>query len=94
MTAVMIDHTHSSFDYLSQVLDVQKQAFAENPMPNADERIAKLKKLNYAVLDYKDQLIEAVSADFSNRSSAETMMVEILAALEGIAYNKSIYANG
>ncbi|PAU40169.1 coniferyl-aldehyde dehydrogenase [Vibrio coralliilyticus] len=88
MTAVMIDHTHSSFDNLSQVLDVQKQAFAENPMPNADERIAKLKKLNYAVLDYKDQLIEAVSADFSNRSSAETMMVEILAALEGIAYNK------
>jgi coniferyl-aldehyde dehydrogenase len=38
-------------------------------------------------LNFKDRLIEAVNEDFSHRSESETLMLEILPILEGIAYN-------
>lgn len=64
----------------------QQQAFRNNPMPSADERIADLKRLKAAILKYQDELAAAVNQDFSCRSTDETMIAEIMTSVEGINY--------
>lgn len=88
MTAVLKAQIENPFVYLNDILSMQRQAYAAKPMPSANERIANLKKLANAIIDYKERLIAAVNADFSNRSSAETMLTELLASLEAVAYNR------
>lgn len=73
---------------LANTLEVQRKAFLRSPMPDANSRIANLDRLHNALLDYKARLTEAVSEDFSNRSTSETLMLEILPLLEGISYNR------
>ncbi|MEM7429837.1 MAG: coniferyl aldehyde dehydrogenase [Pseudomonadota bacterium] len=65
-----------------------KRAFSGNPAPTAAERIDRLNRLHNGLLDYKDRFIEALNEDFAGRSSAETLMAEIVPILEGIRYNK------
>lgn len=65
-----------------------RDAFARNRSPESGERLDRLNRLQSAVLEYKDRLIEAVDQDFGGRADAETMMIELLPVLEGIRYNK------
>ncbi|MCG8669400.1 MAG: coniferyl aldehyde dehydrogenase [Pseudomonadales bacterium] len=73
---------------LDSALALQKQAFLAMPLPSAKHRIRNLDKLHNALIDYKERLITAVNNDFSNRSTAETLLAEYYATLEGIAYNR------
>ena len=73
---------------IERILVKQKQAFLAEPMPSARKRQRDLDKLNNALIDYKDALIQAVNADFGNRSTAETLLAEFYATLEGIRYNR------
>lgn len=57
---------------LNGLLTKQKQAFMGHPMPDLKTRVRRLDKLHNAIVDYHSRLIEAVNADFSNRSTAET----------------------
>ncbi len=73
---------------LNSLLAKQKQSFLTMPMPSSKQRIKNLDKLHNALLDYKERLIDAVNQDFSNRSTAETLLAEYYATLEGVAYNR------
>ncbi|WP_430460575.1 coniferyl aldehyde dehydrogenase [Thalassolituus sp. LLYu03] len=64
----------------------QQQAYRQHPMPTAAERIADLKRLKQAVLNYQDELATAVNQDFSCRSKDETQIAEIMTCVQGIDY--------
>lgn len=76
----------SAFEQLDRVFDIQKQDFARSPYPDARERIDNLKLLKTVMLDNRDRIAEAISADFGCRSRTETLMVEMLVAVQGIDY--------
>lgn len=86
MTNVVPLPPESIEEGLNGLLHIQKSAFLANPMPSAKERVRRLDLLHNAVLAYKEQLIDAVNEDFSNRSVAETQLAEIYPVLDGIAY--------
>ncbi|WP_120500131.1 coniferyl aldehyde dehydrogenase [Roseovarius sp. EL26] len=71
---------------LEAMLLAQRSAYRADPMPNRATRIRRLDTLHNALLDHSDQLITAVSQDFSNRAAAETYLTEIAPLLDGIAY--------
>lgn len=77
---------NSSTQALDRIFDFQKKDFASTPYPDARERIDNLKVLKSLMLDNRDQIAEAISEDFGCRSKTETMMVEMLVAVEGIKY--------
>lgn len=84
-TAEVLDLPQNS-DALQQILDVQRSAVKRQPYLPLEERLNLLNRLHNALVDYKDQLLSAVNADFGTRSEAETLMAEIFPLLDGIAY--------
>src|SRR5690606_9434010 len=68
------------------LLAAQRAAFRANPMPTVEQRRAWLKALRELILGERQALIEAVSSDFSNRASNETLLAEIMPSLHGIDY--------
>lgn len=71
---------------LVRLLPRQKQAYLKNAMPTAKQRRQKLQQLKQAIVAYQQELTQAISEDFSNRSRHETQIAEIMTSLEGIKY--------
>lgn len=71
---------------LEQLFNVQRQAFAANPMPTAGQRQQWLKALRTLLSNERQALISAISSDFSNRSADETLLAELMPSLLGIHY--------
>lgn len=69
---------------LPVLFERQRQAFARQPMPPAEHRIAALRRLRSALLTHQETLVQAVDRDFSARSRDETLMAEILTTVQGI----------
>jgi len=62
---------------LASRLALQQRAFLRDGPPSFTQRRDNLKRLAHAVKACADQLIEAVSADFGQRSRHETLMADI-----------------
>ena len=88
MSAETVIETGNAATALRASLTKIRQACKQSPAPSAEERIDRLNRLQNAILEYKDRLIEAADQDFDGRASAETLMVELLPVLEGIEYNR------
>ncbi|MDR2853202.1 MAG: coniferyl aldehyde dehydrogenase [Burkholderiaceae bacterium] len=71
---------------MNDVLNLQKNAYAKNPMPSAKERIERLARLRQVLLKQQDAIASAISDDFGNRSIHETMLGELATCLAHIAY--------
>ena len=84
-TAEILEITPES-DTLAGLLEKQRSAFQRQPHPSFEDRVNALDRLHNALIDYKDQLVSAVSSDFGTRSESETLMAEIFPLLDGIAY--------
>ena len=67
-------------------LKKQQQAYLANPMPSADERIARLKRLRKSLLAHQDELIESLNKDFGRRSPEETLLLDVLPNINNIDY--------
>jgi coniferyl-aldehyde dehydrogenase len=89
-TAVQLKDTEEELQiaFLNDVVARQKSAYAASPYPSADLRRADLDKLSAILRKYKNELAQAVNTDFSSRSTAETMIAEIMVTLECIKYNR------
>jgi coniferyl-aldehyde dehydrogenase len=89
-TAVQLKDTEEELQiaFLNDVVARQKSAYAASPYPSADLRRADLDKLSAILRKYKNELAQAVNTDFSSRSTAETMIAEIMVTLECINYNR------
>ncbi|PYG74101.1 MULTISPECIES: coniferyl aldehyde dehydrogenase [unclassified Pseudomonas] len=71
---------------LAAFFAAQRQAFAGNPLPPAAQRRQWLKSLREALLASQDELIEAISEDFTGRSADETLLAELLPSIQGLRH--------
>ena len=71
---------------LQRALDAQRQTCARIPVPGYRERVADLRTLQRFLLENREALIEAVSADYGNRSRHETLFGEMVPVLDGIKH--------
>ena len=68
---------------LTRLFALQKKAFRAAPFPSYDERAANLEKLIRLTEANEERFIEAISADFGNRSAHETVIAEIIVTVSG-----------
>lgn len=64
----------------------QRRAFAGNPMPPAAQRRQWLISLREALLAQRQGLVEAIDADFGGRSADETLLAELMPAVQGLRH--------
>lgn len=76
----------SSIASMTTVFALQRQAYARVPMPGLSARKAQLATLKALLLEYKDSIAAAVNADFTARSSDETLIAEIVPCIQNIDY--------
>ncbi|MDF2643469.1 MAG: coniferyl aldehyde dehydrogenase, partial [Pseudomonas sp.] len=69
---------------LQLIFEAQRQAFAANPMPCAEQRLQWLKTLSDLLSANRQALIDSISQDFSHRSADETLLAELLPSLQGL----------
>lgn len=77
-----IDHTPR----LERTLTLQRASFQHDGAPSLAQRRADLKKLRRAILAHRNEIAEAISADFGHRSRHETAVMELLTLIMGIDY--------
>jgi coniferyl-aldehyde dehydrogenase len=68
------------------LLDRQRAAFLKETRPDHDQRTARLARLRAAVLAYRTEVEEAISADFGHRSRHETGIMELVGVIQAIDY--------
>ncbi|MDX5299413.1 MAG: coniferyl aldehyde dehydrogenase [Gammaproteobacteria bacterium] len=83
---VRLTESKKQIQHLGRIFQDQKAAFSRNPMPSLAERKENLKRLKRALLDNQDRLIAAIDADFSARSTDETLLAEMMPSVQGINY--------
>ncbi|HNW03742.1 MAG TPA: aldehyde dehydrogenase family protein, partial [Burkholderiaceae bacterium] len=66
---------------LNTTLKLQRAAYFAHPVPSLDERKADLLKLKTFLRENKQGIIEAINADYGNRSTHETLLTEIVPAM-------------
>jgi len=67
--------------------NLQKQAYVAYPMPSVKYRIDNLKNLKNSIISYQEKLVAAMSYDFGHRSSAESVIADILPTINSINYH-------
>jgi len=85
-TVAHLDQTNSEFERLQSLLEQQRRAFQADPYPSAADRVQWLDALHRLLASNQQAIIEAISADFGNRSADETRLAEIMPSLHGIHY--------
>ncbi|WP_024680397.1 coniferyl aldehyde dehydrogenase [Pseudomonas syringae] len=78
-------HTDPSIETMHRAFALQRAAFRVNPMPPAAQRLQWLKSLGELLSLHRQDLIDAIGADFGQRSADETLLAELLPSLLGIA---------
>ncbi|KPX27886.1 Aldehyde dehydrogenase [Pseudomonas syringae pv. delphinii] len=78
-------HTDPSIETMHRAFALQRAAFRVNPMPSAAQRLQWLKSLGEVLSRHRQDLIDAIGADFGQRSADETLLAELLPSLLGIA---------
>ena len=63
---------------LQAALDRQRAAFTNTAFPTASERQARLRQIEQMVRANQEAIVDAISADFGNRSRVETLLSEVL----------------
>jgi coniferyl-aldehyde dehydrogenase len=71
-------------DELASTLQLQRSAYFAHPVPTFDERRTDLLKVQAFIRDNREALVQAVNADYGNRSRHETLFTEIFTVIDGI----------
>ncbi|WP_217359007.1 coniferyl aldehyde dehydrogenase [Ruegeria arenilitoris] len=82
----MNQQNSQSFEILSDLLAMQKAHHATHGAPGAAERKDRLTRLIDLMVDNQDAIVDAISADFGNRSRHETIAADIVGTLKEIKY--------
>jgi len=72
---------------LQQVFELQKQTFKARTYLGFEQRKQHLQTLYQMVAQHQDEIATAISHDFSNRSSDETRLFEVMTSLNGIKHS-------
>lgn len=73
---------------LANLFALQKKHYLDEPDPSAETRLARLDALMRVIDLGEARLIEAVNADFGNRSRHETLIAEIVMMVSGVRHTK------
>jgi coniferyl-aldehyde dehydrogenase len=79
----------SDAEGLPRLFDAQKAAFAGRPARGLRARREALDQLRAVVVDHRQTIADAVSADFGVRSKTETELLEIVPLVNAIRYTRS-----
>ena len=71
---------------LRSALALQRDAYRAHPVPGYAERRADLLKLQAFLREHQDAICDAISADYGHRSRHETLLCEIVPAVDGIGH--------
>lgn len=77
--------TEVSREQLQQLLDAQRAAHANDPIPDAETRRNRIDRLVAAVLEHATELADALTADFGSRPATTSLELDILSGLADIA---------
>ncbi|WKD50568.1 coniferyl aldehyde dehydrogenase [Microbulbifer spongiae] len=69
---------------LQNQLEQQRRAYNADPVPDYPQRVKDLKALARMLREQQEPIIEAICADYGNRSREETLLFEIYPTLAGI----------
>jgi coniferyl-aldehyde dehydrogenase len=71
---------------LQQTLDLQRAAYLAHPVPSFEERKADLLKLKAFVTENREAIVQAINADYGNRSRHESLFAEIFSVVDGVTH--------
>ncbi len=69
---------------LNAALQLQRQAHLAHPLPTLAERKADLLRLRRYILDHREAICDAISADYGHRSRHETLLMELMPVIADI----------
>ena len=84
MTAVQENMPSETAATLRADFDKQRASYLEAPYPDYEQRRHDLESLKRMVSENMDDIIAAISQDYSNRSRHETQFAEIISVTDGI----------
>jgi coniferyl-aldehyde dehydrogenase len=67
-----------------RVFALQRAAYLRHPYPSYQERRETLRTLDRLLVENADAIADAINTDFGHRAYEETMMAEVLGAVDGI----------
>jgi coniferyl-aldehyde dehydrogenase len=69
-------------------IEAMKQAQLREGPPPAALRKDRIERAIALLRKHKDALVDAINADYGNRSTQQTLLADILASVEGLRYNR------
>ena len=90
MVANVVEMQQSSnqIQYMEETFKAQKAAYATDRYPSREQRAADLSKLKSALLKHRQQLAEALEADFTGRGALENYIADIFSSVASCDFNK------
>ena len=89
MSTVLNDAQGSQQDVITELnrcLRRQREAYHADPVPDLQQRQKDLLSLKNMLADNREAIVDAINADYGNRSRHETMLAEIIMVLDGFNF--------
>ena len=74
----------SNYDEMNQALKEQKDFFIKNGAPSIELRIDRLQRLKSLIMDNRYDFVDALNADFGNRSKNASMLSDVYGIMPAI----------
>ena len=74
----------NTYDEMNNVLNYQKEFFIKNGAPSIDLRIDRLQRLKSLIMDNRYDFVDALNADFGNRSKNASMLSDVYGIMPAI----------
>ena len=74
----------NNYDEMNRILNKQKEFFVKNGSPSIELRIDRLQRLKSLIMDNRYDFIDALNADFGNRSKNASMLSDIYGIMPSI----------
>jgi coniferyl-aldehyde dehydrogenase len=74
---------------MQDIFGAQKAAMAREPIPTIDKRISQIDKCIALLIEYQDEICEAIAQDFSARSKEVSLFADVAAAIGSLKYAKA-----
>ena len=85
----VIDSAQATDESMLSVLERQREAFFRDGAPSYEHRREALQKIRRQIIKYKQEICEAISEDFGNRSHHESLLAEIALTIASIKHTLS-----
>ena len=88
MNASNVDPVAAHRLQLLSLLQAQKKSLLDERFPSADIRVDRLNRLIDVHLNFKDQIIEALTEDFNGRSKVQSLVADVVASVVSFKHTR------